>query len=380
MIYLDNAATSFPKPEAVYRAAERCMRTFAANPGRSGHKLALQAGREIYLTREAAAELFHVSDPFRMIFTANATESLNLALKGILQPGDHVITSSMEHNSVLRPLSALKEHGITVTIVPCTRQGSLEPEAVQAAIQSNTRLIAVTHASNVTGTIMPVKEIMGMARDRQILLLLDASQTAGILDIDLEECPVDLFAAPGHKGLLGPQGTGLLYIREGLALKPMKEGGTGSRSEELTQPELIPDRYESGTLNTPGIVGLGAGIQYVKFHRAQIQERETQLTRFFLEELKKVKDVILYGADDVSAPRIGVVSLNIGDLDSCEAACRLDQEFDICTRPGLHCAPLAHRTIGTLDRGTVRFSIGFETTEAEMIKTLDAIRQIALHS
>lgn len=378
MIYLDNAATTFPKPESVYCAADQCMRTYAANPGRSGHKLALLAGREIYQTRELAAELFCVADPFRIIFTGNATESLNLAIKGTLKPGDHVITSSMEHNSMIRPLSALKEQGITVTIVPCSKDGTLKPEDVEAAILTNTRLIAITHVSNVTGTIMPVKEIAEIARMHQILFLLDASQSAGVFDINLTEWPVDLLAAPGHKGLLGPQGTGLLYIKEGLTLRPLKEGGTGSHSEEMTQPNLMPDRYESGTLNTPGLAGLGAGIEYVKLHRIQIENHETRLTRFFLEELKKIKKVIVYGADDLNAAHAGVISLNIADFSSSEVSWLLDQEFNICTRSGLHCAPLAHQTIGTLERGTVRFSVGFMTTEDEIVKTLDAIRKISL--
>lgn len=376
MIYLDNAATTFPKPERVYHAIDNCLRTYGANPGRSGHKFALTAAREIYKTRELAADFFGIKDPLQIVFTSNATESLNLAMKGVLKDGDHVITTSMEHNSVIRPLNALQENGITYSIAKCNNMGMLEPQEIESAIWENTRMIAVTHASNVTGTEMPILDILEIAHKHKILVLLDASQTAGILEIDLHRYPVDLLAAPGHKGLLGPQGTGLLYIREGLDLTPLKEGGTGSKSEDLNQPETLPDRYESGTLNTPGIVGLGAGIEFVKSYRKGIYNHESELTQFFIDELEKISGVTIYGADNRNIKRVGVVSINVGDLTSTETSFLLDQEFDIYTRPGLHCAPLAHKTIGTLDRGTVRFGLGYKTTENEIILTLEAIRKI----
>ncbi len=376
MIYLDNAATTHPKPEAVYKAVNTCMRTFAANPGRSGHKMALQASREIYQTREEAADFFHAKDPFRMIFTSNATESLNLAIKGILKPGDHVITSAMEHNSVIRPLYRLKEIGVETTVVACDQLGRLNPEDVRKALGENTRLVVMTHASNVTGTIMPINAISEICKENQIHFLLDASQTAGVLPLDVESLSLSMMATAGHKGLLGPQGTGLLYVAEGVPLRPLKEGGTGSRSEELTQPDIMPDLFESGTLNTPGIAGLGAGITYVKENREKIYLHEKKLTEFLIEELQKIPGVILYGANDQDIERAGVVSLNLLDLPSTEVSYLLDSQFDICSRSGLHCAPLAHKTIGTLQRGTVRLSVGYETTENEIVAAIDAIKEI----
>lgn len=377
MIYLDNAATTFPKPEEVYLAVDKCLREFGANPGRSGHKLALAAGRAIYETRELICKLFNIDNPMRVIFTSNATESLNLAIKGLLEKGDHVITSSMEHNSVIRPIKALEGNGVEHTIVKCREDGSILVKDIEKEIKENTRLIAITHASNVCGTLMPIKEIGKLAKKHSILFLVDGAQTAGVYEIDVNEMNIDLLAFPGHKGLMGPQGTGGLYIREGINLRHMKEGGTGSKSESLLQPDIIPDKFESGTPNTPGIVGLGEGIKFVlKTGLENIRRHEEELTDYFLKKLEKIDNVKIYGTKN-SKKQASVVSLNIGELDSSEVSYLLDQAFNIAVRSGLHCAPLAHKTLGTLEQGTVRFSIGYYNTKDEVDKVIDAIEKIS---
>lgn len=377
MIYLDNGATSFPKPEEVYQAMDRFMRNSGANPGRSGHRMALEAGRSIYETREKLTQLFNIDNVMNIIFTSNATESLNLAIKGLLRRGDHVITSSMEHNSMIRPIKTLERQGIRNTIVQCDHEGKLDPEEVKRAIMKGTKLIAITHASNVTGTLMPIEEIGLIAKENGIPFLVDAAQTAGIYDIDVKKFNISLLAFPGHKGLLGPQGTGGLYISEDINIKQMKEGGTGSSSESLLQPEIIPDRYESGTPNSPGIVGLGAGVDYIlKTGIENIRRHEQELTKYMLEGLMEISSMKIYGPKD-EKKQGAVISLNIGNEDSSEISYILDKVFNIGTRPGLHCAPLAHRTIGTLEQGTVRFSIGPFNTKEHIDKALDALREIS---
>lgn len=376
MIYLDNAATTFPKPEEVYMAMDKCLREYGANPGRAGHKLALQAGRSIYKTRELVCKLFNIENPMQVIFTSNATDSLNLALKGVLKPGDHVITTSMEHNSMIRPIMALEKIGVENTIIQCDKNGNLNPSLVEEAIKDNTKLIAMTHASNVAGTILPVEKVGEIAKSKEIYLLVDAAQTAGVYEIDVQKMNIDLLALPGHKGLLGPQGTGILYIKEGIDLIHMKEGGTGSRSEVLSQPEIFPDRYESGTANTPGIVGLGAGIEFIlNTGLEKIRKHEEELTKVFMEELKKLKGIKIYGPQDPQK-QAAVVSINIGDADSSEISYILDSVFDIGVRSGLHCAPLAHKTLGSFEQGTVRFSMGYFNSKDDIFKAVEAVRQI----
>ncbi|MFZ5968707.1 MAG: aminotransferase class V-fold PLP-dependent enzyme [Bacillota bacterium] len=376
MTYIDNAATTFPKPEKVYQAIDKCLRECGANPGRSGHKLALEAGRGIYRTRELVAKLFNIDNPMNVIFTSNATDSLNLALKGTLKPGDHVITTSMEHNSMIRPIMALNNIGVEYTIVQCSKEGILNPEDIEKAIQKNTKLIAMTHASNVSGTLMPIGEVGSIAKRKGVFLLIDAAQSAGVYDIDVEKLNISLLAAPGHKGLMGPQGTGILYVREGIGLMHMKEGGTGSKSEMLTQPEILPDRYESGTPNTPGIVGLGAGIEFIMEEGLEkIRKHEEKLTKLMLAELEKVDQIIVYGPNDESK-QAAVISINIGEEDSSEVSYVLDKVFDIAVRAGLHCAPLAHKTLGTFEQGTVRFSFGYFNTEEDVMKAVDALKTI----
>lgn len=377
MIYLDNAATTWPKPETVYQAMLEAVRDKGANPGRGSHNLAREAGRIIYETRELLAQLFNVADPARIIFTCNATDSLNLALKGFLQAGDHVITSSMEHNAMARPLKILEEKGVEVTYLACTEEGILSPCQVAEAIKENTKLVALNHASNVVGTIQPIEEIGQITRTKGIKFLLDAAQTAGVLLLDVEKIGIDLLAFPGHKSLLGPQGTGGLYIREGIDLVPAREGGTGGNSESFYLPEILPDRYESGTPNTPGIAGLGAGVKFIlEKGIAKIREHEEELTKQFLRGLKTIEKIKVYGVQD-STRQAPVVALNIGEEGSSEIAFILDKAFGIAVRAGLHCAPLAHKTIGTLDQGVVRFSFGYFNTAEEIEYTLDSLQKIA---
>ena len=377
MIYLDNAATTFPKPEAVYNAMMDCMKNYCANPGRAGHKLAMKAAREIYDTRENIAKLFNIDNPMNIVFTNNATDSLNLAIKGVVNKGDHIITTSMEHNSVIRPIKALEKVGVENTIVQCDDQGFLNIDDLEKAIKPNTKLIVTTHASNVCGTLIDIKSISEIANKHNILYLIDASQTVGVYDIDLKDIKADMLAAPGHKGLLGPQGTGILYIREGLNIDILKEGGTGSRSEDLFQPDLFPDKYESGTHNTPGIVGLNEGVKFIfKEGIDKIKEHEEELCKYMLERLEEVPNIKIYGPKDANK-RASVISINIGNMDSGEITFLLDSEYDIATRSGIHCAPLAHKTLGTLEQGAVRFSIGYFNTKEEIDKAINALKEIA---
>lgn len=377
MIYLDNAATTFPKPEAVYNAMMDCMKNYCANPGRAGHKLAMKAAREIYDTRENIAKLFNIDNPMNIVFTNNATDSLNLAIKGVVNKGDHIITTSMEHNSVIRPIKALEKVGVENTIVQCDEQGFLNIDDLEKAIKPNTKLIVTTHASNVCGTLIDIKSISEIANKHNILYLIDASQTVGVYDIDLKDIKADMLAAPGHKGLLGPQGTGILYIREGLNIDILKEGGTGSRSEDLFQPDLLPDKYESGTHNTPGIVGLNEGVKFIfKEGIDKIKEHEEELCKYMLERLEEVPNIRIYGPKDANK-RASVISINIGNMDSGEITFLLDSEYDIATRSGIHCAPLAHKTLGTLEQGAVRFSIGYFNTKEEIDKAINALKEIA---
>ncbi|GAW93658.1 aminotransferase class V-fold PLP-dependent enzyme [Calderihabitans maritimus] len=375
MIYLDNAATTWPKPPEVWQAMENALK-ISANPGRGGHRLALDAGRIVFEAREKLANFFGVKDPNHIVFTSNATEALNLGIKGLLRPGDHAITSSMEHNSVIRPLNELRKKGVEVTVVECDSQGSLDPEDIRKAIRHNTKLIALTHASNVTGTIMPVEEVAKIAREKDIVFLVDAAQTAGSLKINLEETPIDLLAFSGHKGLLGPPGTGGLYIREGVKLEPLITGGTGSQSELDYQPEVLPERFESGTLNTVGIAGLAAGIDFIeKIGLENIRRHEKELLTRLLSELENIPGIKVYGPKDPEL-QVAVVSLNIEDRDSGEIAFVLDQVFDIGVRSGLHCAPRAHRTIGTFQQGTVRISCSYFNTVEDIEACLNALKEI----
>jgi len=379
VIYFDNAATSWPKPAAMMAAMIHYNEMIGGSPGRSGHQRSLAAGRIILESREALAELFGCADSLRITFTKNATEALNIALSGILNHGDHVIASSMEHNSVMRPLRFLEAQGVQLSVVSCSGDGRLDPDDVQRAIQSRTRLLVVTHASNVTGTIQPIAALGKIARNHGILFCVDAAQTAGALPINVDETSVDLLAFSGHKSLLGPQGTGGLYVREGLEkqLRPVIMGGTGSRSEFEGQPDFMPDKYESGTPNTIGLAGLEAGVRFVLSAGVEaIRSKEEALTARFLAGLAALPGITVYGPPD-AASRTAVVSFNITGLSPSEAAMELEERFGILCRPGLHCAPAAHRTIGTFSRGTIRFGFGYFNKEEEIDLALEAIQSLA---
>jgi len=380
ILYLDNAATSFPKPDTVMAAMIAYQQNIGANPGRSGHGRSIEAGRIVFETREALARLFHIEDPLRIALTKNATESLNIVLQGGLRPGDSVITSGMEHNSVMRPLRFLEGRGVELSVVPCSPRGELEPDDVRKALRKNTRMVVLTHASNVTGTILPVEAVGALLRDRpEVLFCVDAAQTAGALPIDVEKMRIDLLAFTGHKSLFGPQGTGGLYIREGLENKisPLMMGGTGSRSEFEQQPVFMPDRYESGTPNTIGIAGLGAGVSFVLEQTVgTVRDQEERLISRFLSGLRDLRDdVIVYGPQDASR-QTAVVSFNIRDVSASDAASYFEDNRGILCRPGLHCAPSAHRTIGTFPRGTIRFSFGFFNTQRDVDDACAALREL----
>ena len=376
-IYLDNAATSFPKPPAVCAAIDGVLRTAAANPGRGGHRMAVEAARVVAQARQWLATLINAPEPRQVVFTLNGTEALNLALRGLLRPGDHVITSRMEHNSVARPLRRLERDGVEVTRVAADGQGRVDPADIAAAFRPNTRLVALTHASNVCGTVLPITEVGRHCCERNVRFLVDAAQTAGIFPIDVQEQEIDLLAMPGHKGLLGPTGTGALYLAPGLVLEPLRYGGTGSQSESEEQPDLLPDRYESGTVNTVGIAGLGAGVQFILETGVEtICAREQGLVARLLQGLAAIEGVRLYGPPP-GEHRAAVVSFNIGQWDPNDAAAVLDESFGIACRPGLHCAPLAHETLGTLPNGTIRFSPGYFTPDEEIDTALAAVRRLA---
>lgn len=356
------------------------MERVGANPGRAGHRLSLAAARVVYDAREAVAELFNAPSLLHVVFGSNITEGLNLALHGLLRPGDHVITSSMEHNAVMRPLRALEQRGVRVTVVPCAPDGTLDPAQVAAAIANDTAMIALNHASNVNGTLLPVAAVGQIARDNDLLLLLDTAQTAGVLPIDMQALHVDLLGFTGHKGLLGPTGTGGLIVGERVDvshLTPLKQGGTGSRSEHEQQPDFLPDCCESGTLNAVGLAGLAAGIRWINAHGlSAIYERETELTRRLLDGLLNIDGVTVYGTHDAKC-QVGTVSFNIGGLSCAEAGEWLDEGHNIMSRVGLHCAPAAHRTIGTHPGGTIRFGLGAFTTAAEVDGAIAAVAEIS---
>ncbi len=376
-IYLDNAATSWPKPECVYQAVDKFNRRVGASPGRGSHSRTVAAGQMLLQTREDLAELFNIEDSSRIVFTGNVTMAINIGLKGLLKPGDHVVTSSMEHNAVARPLYALQEKGVEVTIVQCAPDGSLDPCYIEQAITERTRLVCLLHASNLTGTIMPIDAVGEIAHRKGVLFMVDAAQSAGVLPVDVEKQKIDILAFTGHKGLLGPQGTGGLYIRPGLEVSSFIEGGTGSLSEQVYQPDFMPDKFESGTPNTPGIAGLGAGVAFIqKTGIDKVHRHEQELTDALIQGLKDIEGVIIYGPQDYKQ-RTAVVSFNIEERDCGEVSMLLDQNYGILCRSGLHCAPLAHRTLGTLKAGACRISPGLFNTIEDIEKVVQAVYEIA---
>lgn len=380
MIYLDNAATSYPKPKEVGQAMMYFLEKVGANPGRSSHRLSIESGRILYQARESLAELFNVDDPLRIIFTLNVTEALNLALKGLLRPGDQVITSSMEHNSVMRPLRELEKRGVEVKVIPCSSQGVLDPVDLERAIKKNTKLIVLNHGSNVIGSLTPITVVGEMAKRHHILFLVDTAQTAGCYPLDIKKDNIDLLAFTGHKALYGPPGTGGLVIGGRVNTKkliPLKVGGTGSHSEFEEQPDFLPDIYESGTPNIVGLNGLKEGVRFVLAEGVdKIHQHEKNLIIRLIEGLKEIPEVTLYGGD-YRKEQVAVVSFNLKDKWPSEVGMRLDEEYDIMCRVGLHCSPATHKTIGTFPRGTVRFSMSWFNTLEEVDQVIMAIREIA---
>ncbi len=375
-VYLDNAATTYPKPESVLVAMDRFSREVGGNPGRSGHHRSLAAGRAVLRARDALAVLLGASDPSRVIFTKNATEALNLAIKGRLGTGGHAVVSCLEHNSVWRPLEGLASHGVSYSIVPCAGDGCVDAAAAREAITPDTRMLIFMHASNVLGTLLPVADLAAVAHERGIPLLVDAAQTAGCYPIDVEEMGIDLLAFTGHKELFGPQGTGGLYIAPGLELAPLLEGGTGSNSRDPHQPEFLPDRFEAGTPNGVGLAGLHAGVEFILAEGMdRIRAHARELTGRLMEGLRSLPHVTLYGTAD-AAGRVGIVSFNVEGFDSSEVASLLDERYNICVRSGLHCAPLAHRALGTLERGTIRASVSYLTTADDVDYLLASLRNL----
>ena len=377
MPYFDNAATTFPKPDAVIESMADFMRAAAGNPGRGAHRLALAASEAIDEARVKVARFFGMPDPMRVVFCMNCTAALNLAMHGLLKPGDHVVTSSMEHNAIIRPLHTLAQQGVDVTRVECAQDGSWTVEQILAAMRPETRLVVLSHASNVTGTIQPIEALGLELRSHGALFLVDAAQTAGVLPLDMEAYGIDLLALPGHKELLGPTGTGALIVGKQAVLRPFMQGGTGTRSEEEWQPENVPEGFEVGTLNSVGIVGLSAGISYInEIGLDRIRTHQIELMTRLLEGLATVPGLTVYGPAQ-SSRQVGVVSVNLDHWEPMDLGIALDQEYDIAVRTGLHCSPLAHRTIGTYPTGTVRFSPGYSTTTAEIDQAIEALHHLA---
>ncbi len=380
MIYLDNAATSWPKPREVLHAMTDFLENAGGNPGRSGHRLSISAARIVFSARDATAELFHISDPMRVIFTHNVTYAINLAFRGLLKPGDRVVTTGMEHNAVMRPLRALEKEGVRVDVVRCGPDGCLDLEAMRKAITPGTRLVALTHASNVVGTIMPVGEVAKLAHQAGAYLLVDAAQTAGVVPIDLPALGIDLLAFTGHKGLYGPTGTGGLVLGEGLdvaELEPLVRGGTGSKSEFEEQPEMLPDKYESGTPNGVGIAGLGAGIRWVLARGVEsIGDHEAKLKDALISGLLNIHGLTVYGPK-ASAKMTAVVSCRVAGKRVSDVGLQLDDDFGILCRVGLHCAPAAHKTIGTFSEGTIRLAPGISTSLDDIQSVIKAFEEIA---
>ena len=374
--YLDNAATSWPKPEAVYQAVDHFMREVGATPGRAGHWREEGARRIADEARAALARLFHAPDPQGVAFTMNGTQAINMALKGIVKAGDHVVTSSIEHNAMWRPLKALERRGVSVTAVPSAPDGTLDPADVEASLRPNTRLVAMLHGSNVLGIILPIAEIGRIAHHHGVPVLVDAAQTAGVYPIDMEAMHVDLLAFAGHKGLYGPHGTGGLVVRPGVALETWVEGGSGVESALETMPAALPAQLEAGTQNAAGIAGLLAGVRFVLEQGVeQIRAHEMALADLLIQEVQDLPGVAVLGPRD-PARRTAVVSVTVEDHSPDQLAAVLDQVFDVATRAGLHCAPQAHRVAGTLDCGALRFSPGYLTTAEEIHYAAEALREI----
>lgn len=379
MIYFDNSATSNPKPERVINAITNTLRNYNANPGRSGHKKAKKIAETIIETRQNLGKLFNIDDFFQIVLTKNGTEALNYAILGILNENDHVITTYLEHNSVLRPLKKLeKQNNIKIDYIIPNRNGFIIPGTIEKAIKKDTKLIIVNHVSNVIGTIQNIKKIGIIAKKHNVIFMVDASQSAGVIDIDVDDMNIDVLVSAGHKGLFGPQGTGFLYVNKKIKIENILSGGTGSNSFSVSQPTEMPDMLEAGTLNTPGIAGLNEGVKYIlEIGIENIRRKEDELTKYMLEKLSNIDGVEIYGSMNIEE-RMPVISFNYMEYDPSEVSYILDKEFDIATRPGIHCAPLAHKYLKTIDKGgTVRVSLNqFNNIDEidEFGKILDKIK------
>lgn len=376
MIYLDNAATTMQKPEEVIEAVVQAMHSMG-NAGRGAHSASLEASRTIYDTRELLCRFFGGTDPRRLVFTSNSTESLNIAIKGLFEPGDHVITTMLEHNSVLRPLYEMEKRGVELTIIPADKKGVIDYNDIEKAIRPNTKAVVCTHGSNLTGNLVDIEKIGKITRKNGLLLVVDASQTAGVFPIDVEKMQIDVLCFTGHKGLLGPQGTGGMYVREGIQIRPLKSGGSGVQTYSKSHPAEMPTALEAGTMNGHGIAGLHAAVEYIQRTGIdKIRKREQECMKRFYEGVIQVPGVKVYGDfDDMN--RCAIVSLNIGDYDSSEVSDELLTEYRISTRPGAHCAPLMHEALGTVEQGAVRFSFSHFTTDEEVDTAIKAIRELA---
>ncbi len=377
MIYLDNGATTYHKPEAVIQAVADAMRHMG-NSGRGSHQASLGASRTIYDTRVLVSELFGLGNPLQVAFTANSTASLNMAVQGIFSPGDHVITTMLEHNSVLRPLYRMRENGVELTIVRADRLGNIRYEDMEAAIRPNTKGIICTHASNLTGNLVDIARVGEICRRASLVFILDASQTAGVFDIDMGMMGIDVLCFTGHKSLMGPQGTGGICVREGISIRPLMAGGSGTHSYSELHPSDMPEALEAGTVNGHGIAGLHAALEFIKETGMEsIRNREQLLMRRFYQGVSDIRGVTVYGdfsRMDVHAP---VVALNIRDHDSGEVSDGLAMDYGIYTRAGAHCAPLMHQALGTVEQGAVRFSMSYYNTEEEMDQAVLAVREMA---
>ena len=376
MIYLDNAATTRHKPDCVVEAVTRALCSLG-NPGRGAHEGTLDADRVVFEARLALAGLFHAEGPDRIAFTANSTEALNIAIKGILQPGDHVITTALEHNSVLRPLYEMEDRGVELTILPADRQGRLRMEDFEAAIRPNTRAIVCTHGSNLTGNLVDIARVGRTARRHRLLLVVDASQTAGVFPIDVQEMGIDILCFTGHKSLLGPQGTGGLYVRPGVEVRPLLSGGSGVQTYLRRHPPQMPTALEAGTLNAHGLAGLRAAVDYIQqVGLDAIREQELDLMWNFYRRVSAIPGVTVYG-DFSQYLRCPIVALNVRDYDSSQVSDALSAQYGIATRPGAHCAPLMHRALGTVEQGAVRFSFSRFNTREEIETAASALVELA---
>lgn len=379
MIYLDNSATTYPKPQSVYYAVNEAMKLYGANPGRGGYKMAISSAEKVYSCREQIAKLFNIENPENIVFTPNCTYALNTVIKGFLKSNDHVVISDMEHNSVLRPLKQLESKGITFSIAKTYFDDDKTINSFRKAINENTKLIVVTHASNVTGAVLPVSRIVALAHQYGIKVMIDTAQSAGVIEIDESRINADFIASAGHKGLMGTMGTGVLYIKEPQYIEPLVCGGTGSSSLEIGQPNILPDKFESGTNNVIGICGLLKGVEFInKVGTEKIYKHEFSLLENLYNRIKKIDNVTIYTPKPRYGKNAPVLSFNIGNMPSENVANILDEKFNISVRAGLHCSPLVHKSMGTQEQGAVRISLSYFNNINHINIVANAIKNISI--